>query len=198
MKSNFIKYNFIQKGDQGFKETGFQYAQRDINVNNTIQMKSSCNHRTTFCQNSENDTKHLLMKCNGHKIVRQVSYHAQYVTFWSVSDVGWYEVMIWVSSIWKHQTSYPGIGCHLNIMTSWNENIFDITGPFYREFTGHWWIPLTKASDAELWCFLWSAPKQTVELTIQMPMSRHHRAHFDVIAMPTMEWWKVIQLIAGT
>ena len=29
--------------------------------------------------------------------------------------------------------------------------------------TGHWWIPLTKASDAELWCFLWSAPEQTVE-----------------------------------
>ena len=24
-------------------------------------------------------------------------------------------------------------------------------------------IPLTKASDAELWCFLWSAPEQTVE-----------------------------------
>ena len=31
--------------------------------------------------------------------------------------------------------------------------------PFVREFTGHWWIPLTKASDAELWCFLWSAPE---------------------------------------
>ena len=24
------------------------------------------------------------------------------------------------------------------------------------------WIPLTKASDAELWCFLWSAPVQTL------------------------------------
>ena len=24
-------------------------------------------------------------------------------------------------------------------------------------------VPLTKASDAELWCFLWSALKQTVE-----------------------------------
>ena len=29
--------------------------------------------------------------------------------------------------------------------------------PFVREFTGHWRIPLTKASDAEIWCFLWSA-----------------------------------------
>ena len=38
------------------------------------------------------------------------------------------------------------------------------------EFTGHRWIPLTKASDAELWCFLWSTPQQTVEQTIKMPV----------------------------
>ena len=31
------------------------------------------------------------------------------------------------------------------------------------------WFPRTKASDAELelWCFLWSAPEQTVEQTIE-------------------------------
>ena len=27
------------------------------------------------------------------------------------------------------------------------------------KFTGHRWIPLTKATDAELWCFLWSVPE---------------------------------------
>ena len=27
---------------------------------------------------------------------------------------------------------------------------------------GHGWIPLTKASDADLWCFLWSAPEETL------------------------------------
>ena len=32
------------------------------------------------------------------------------------------------------------------------------------EFTGHRWIPRTKTSDAELWCFLWCATEQTVEL----------------------------------
>ena len=37
-----------------------------------------------------------------------------------------------------------------------NGNIFRVTGPLYREFTGHRWIPLTKASDSELWCFLCS------------------------------------------
>ena len=43
-----------------------------------------------------------------------------------------------------------------------NGNIFRVTGPLWGEFTGHRWIPLKKASDAELWYFLWSAPEQTV------------------------------------
>ena len=42
------------------------------------------------------------------------------------------------------------------MMTSWNGNIFRVTGHLYGEFTGPRWIPRTKASDAELWCFLWS------------------------------------------
>ena len=47
-------------------------------------------------------------------------------------------------------------------MTSSNGNIFRVTGLLCREFTGHRWISLTKASDAEFWCFLLSAPEQTV------------------------------------
>ena len=45
------------------------------------------------------------------------------------------------------------------MMTSSNGNIFRVTGPLCGEFTGLRWIPGTKASDAELWCFLWSAPE---------------------------------------
>ena len=41
--------------------------------------------------------------------------------------------------------------------TSSNGNIFRVTGHLCGEFTGPRWIPHTKASDAELWCFLWSA-----------------------------------------
>ena len=52
-------------------------------------------------------------------------------------------------------------------MTSSNGNIFRVTGLLWGEFTGHRWIPLTKASDAELWCFLWFAPEHTVEQTIE-------------------------------
>ena len=35
--------------------------------------------------------------------------------------------------------------------------------PLWGDFTGHRWFPLTKASDAELWCFLWSAPEPTCQ-----------------------------------
>ena len=43
------------------------------------------------------------------------------------------------------------------MMTSSNGNIFRVTGHLCGEFTGPRWIPHTKASDAELWCFVWSA-----------------------------------------
>ena len=38
----------------------------------------------------------------------------------------------------------------------WKKKI-RVTGPLCREFTGDRLIPRTQASDAELWCFLWSA-----------------------------------------
>ena len=45
---------------------------------------------------------------------------------------------------------------------------------YWSFFTGNspvtWWIPLTKDSDAELWCFLWSTSEQTVEQTIETPV----------------------------
>ena len=43
------------------------------------------------------------------------------------------------------------------MMTSLIGNIFRVTGHLCGEFTGPRWIPCTKASDAELWCFVWSA-----------------------------------------
>ena len=48
--------------------------------------------------------------------------------------------------------------CH-HMMTSSNGSIFRVTGHLCGEFTGPRWIPHTKASDAELWCLLWSAPE---------------------------------------
>ena len=65
-----------------------------------------------------------------------------------------------------------GVTLSINTMTSSNGSIFRVTGSLRRESTGPWRIPLTKASDEELWCFLWSAPEQMVEQTVQTPVIR--------------------------
>ena len=51
-------------------------------------------------------------------------------------------------------------------MMSSNGNIFPVTGPLWGESTSQRWILLTKASNVELWCFLWSVPEQTVETPV--------------------------------
>ena len=48
---------------------------------------------------------------------------------------------------------------HVSMMTSSNGNTFRVTGPLCGEITDQRWILRTKASDAELWCFLWFAPE---------------------------------------
>ena len=53
------------------------------------------------------------------------------------------------------------------MMTSSNGNIFRVTGLSCEEFSGHRLIPDTKASDAELWCFLWFASELTMEQTME-------------------------------
>ena len=66
------------------------------------------------------------------------------------------------------------------MMTSSNGNIFRVTGHLCGEFTGPRWSPHTKASDAELWCFLkingWVNNRKAGDL-------RRNRAHYDVIVM---------------
>ena len=70
------------------------------------------------------------------------------------------------------------------MMTSSNGNIFRVTGHLCGEFTSHRWIPITKASDADLWCFLlstledggWENNQNAGDL-------RRHDAHYDVSVM---------------
>ena len=63
-------------------------------------------------------------------------------------------------------------------MTSSNGNRFRVTGPLWGESTGHRWIPLTKASGAELCCFLcaWTNGWDIGDL-------RRHRAYYNVTVM---------------
>ena len=60
-----------------------------------------------------------------------------------------------------------------------------VTGPLCRKFTGHRWIPLTKASDAELWYFLWSMPNKISGWVNNRDARglRCHRAHYDGTVM---------------
>ena len=82
---------------------------------------------------------------------------------------GLYQIMVSL-----HET-VPG-----HMMTSSNGNFFCVTCPLCGEFTGDRWIPLTKASDAELWCSLssdgWVNNRYAGNL-------RRHCAHYDATVM---------------
>ena len=80
---------------------------------------------------------------------------------------GWGECMYTGNMCDTNVTLNDGDPGESNMMTSSNGNLFRVTGPLWGEFTGHRWIPLTKASDAELGCFLWSAPEQKVVQIIE-------------------------------
>ena len=71
--------------------------------------------------------------------------------------------------------------------------MFRVTGPSCGEFSGHRWIPRTKASDAELWCFIWSAPWINGWVNNREAGNlRRHRAYCDVIVMKPRShrpWW---------
>ena len=101
------------------------------------------------------------------------------------------------------------------MMTSSNGNIFRVTGPLCGEFTSHRRIPLTKASESELWCSFdvclnwingWVNSREAGDL-------KRLRAHYDVIVMCSgflkwfysmerrkihwMNWFVIITLIVG-
>ena len=77
-----------------------------------------------------------------------------FVTFWIVN---------YSSYTWKPLGKLKMIRSSYIMMTSSNGNIFRVTAHLCGQFTGHRWIPHTNASDAELCCFLWSAPEWTME-----------------------------------
>ena len=81
-------------------------------------------------------------------------------------------------------------------MTPSNGNIFRVTGPLCGESIGYQWIPFTKASDAELWCFLWSAPEQTVEKIIGG--LRRRQAYYSVAVMNQLNTKHRVHILRST
>ena len=74
---------------------------------------------------------------------------------------------------------------YLNLYkTSPNGNIFCLTGSLWEESIGHQWIPPIKASEAELWWFLWSAPeKKCWAINRDAGVVRRHHPHDGITVM---------------
>ena len=77
------------------------------------------------------------------------------------------------------------------VIASTNGNIFRVIGPLWGESTGHRWIHLTKATDAERWWFLWwwagwANNRDAGDL-------RRHLAQYDVIV--TWNGWVTFVVI---
>ena len=104
------------------------------------QCTSHLSHNTPFCNENMNLCAHFC-----HKTIHLV-------------------IIVWYIEEFVRLVNWDG--CHSDaspkgpLVTWWNHgNIFRDTGPLSGKFTGHRWIIRTKASDAELRCFLWSEPE---------------------------------------
>ena len=100
--------------------------------------------------------------------------HASYLTMFIQVHVtslilSYYDTDFKIYDIYIENNMYTVHSCCACMMTSSNRNIFRVTGPLWGEPTV---TPLTRASDAGLWCFLWSAPEQIVEQTIECRWSQ--------------------------
>ena len=89
-------------------------------------------------------------------------------------------------------------------MTSSHGSIFRAIGPWWDESTGDRWIPLTTASDAELFSVICAWKKKTVEQKIKVPViwnaialimtpfqweSDESNTHC-VFGAPVLRWWQ--------
>ena len=71
----------------------------------------------------------------------------------------------------------------ISMITLSNGTFFLVTGPLWREITGYWWNPLTKAGDAELWFFLTRAWSNGWANNRNTGCLRRYRAHYGVTVL---------------
>ena len=78
-----------------------------------------------------------------------------WLSLYKFEEYNVYHVSIFALNISDLLPQFMLIDClhGINIMTPSNGSMFRVTGHLCGEFTGHRWIPRTKASDAELWYF---------------------------------------------
>ena len=90
-------------------------------------------------------------------------------------------------ALFQHRRLISNANTYIHIYVYISHYIFRVTGP-----SGHRWIPPSKASDAELCRFLWSAPEQMDEQTIETLVI------WDAIALIITSPQLVITTIRGT
>ena len=110
------------------------------------QLKETLRHAWLGCSPSgyTPSDDYGISTCNSNDVMCRAEGLSQAAILWKLA--------------WQHTTKRR-TQLLLYMMTSSNGNIFRVTGHLCGEFTGHRSIPRTKASDTELWCFLWSAPE---------------------------------------
>ena len=113
----------------------------------------------------------FVANCSGHQVAEI------YMSVWIWAE--WQDLVCMTETCCGH-THNKTWRCKYRMMTPSNRKIFCGTGHLCGEFTGHRWFPRTKASDAELWCYLWINGwvnnREAGDL-------RRHRTHYDVTVM---------------
>ena len=118
-----------------------------------------------------------------------ITYHSCYTSMWKVIcnslDISYIHCLVHCQSCKKLQTNDDVI--------KWKH--FPHYWPFVR---GDRWIPFTKASDVEVWCFLSSLPEQAVEKTIERPVIlRCHHTHYDIAVMLIISYNAFFDSVCG-
>ena len=127
-----------------------------VNLFNTVREGTECNW--------SNLSKHIpyhtqTSKCNMHLQRFNVVYKRGFIHITLYRQVCQLSLISQypISAVLEQTTIFRIL--HYFMMTTSNGNIFRVTGPLCGEFNGRRWIPITITSDAELWCFIWSAPE---------------------------------------
>ena len=113
--------------------------------------------KITTCAVSSHSYSRFKCPINYHKAGRKMEANGPPQIETGMCCQGVKTVLFYIGSTFSTWCSCYRFSCVM--MTSSNGSIFRVTGHLCGEFTGHRWIPLTKASGVGLWCFLWSAPE---------------------------------------
>ena len=110
-----------------------------------------------------------IMSCRKHKCnnVYKTPIHIRTSCCQQRTRAGPIRPLVGRFTAWDQRERYKWFKTWLTtMMTSSNGNIFSVTGPLWGEPPVTGGFPSHRPATLELWCFLWSAPEQTVEPTM--------------------------------